>query len=180
MDCKQLLLYSPSRCHHCGAYQNIVKRGLIFSAPVIASISAAVALLVAIWPYYVDAFVEKRAELYVEILSLNEGNEGVAELLVRNDGRKSGVIDRLVFSAENTDETVCEVLEFKISKERVIKPYEETIVVTDASSSLPRFPLLPPITETQKENASYCKVGIVAISKSTDVYISNSEFYCEM
>ncbi|ELV8719586.1 hypothetical protein QNE87_004239 [Vibrio vulnificus] len=177
MDCKQLLLYSSSRCHHCGSYQNVVKRSLIFSAPVIASLSAAVALLVAIWPYYVDSFVEKRAELYVEILTLNEG---VAELLVRNDGRKSGVIDRLVFSTENVDETVCEILEFKISKERVIKPNEETIVVTDASSSLPRFPLLPPLTKTQKENASYCRVGVVAISKSTDVYISNSEFYCDM
>jgi len=176
-DCKQALFHSSTRCHHCGSYQNAFKRYLIFSAPIIASISAAFALVVAVWPYYVDAFVDKRAELYVEVLTLDDG---VAELLVRNEGRKSGVVDQLVFSTENQNEGTCEILNFKISKDRVIKPQEEIIIATDASSSLPRFPSFPLLIEEQKERTSYCKVDVVAISKATDIYITNSEFYCEM
>ncbi|NAX43830.1 hypothetical protein CAG52_10095 [Vibrio sp. V25_P4S6T154] len=175
-------------------------RVAVFLSPMVSSCVAVLALLVSLWPRIDDVLFDKKADLVIEVLTVENG---VAQLLVRNEGNKTGVLSGLGVDFVMTNEKACKSMKVDFDDSRIVKAGEEKIVKTRHNSHLPSLSMFTPLTKVERsklesldkaeptllnwfeglhlksrEFTTVCNISISSISSNTNISIGNHSFNC--
>lgn len=198
--CKEQIRSDSNKCTYCESYQSKRMRIAVFLSPMISTFVAVFALLISLWPHIDDVLFDKKADLFIEILSVQNG---IVQLLVRNEGNKTGVLSNITFDFEMTNEGACKNMVLDFVDTRIIKAGEEKIVKTKYNELLPSETTSDPLSAQERSQlelvkdvkptlgklfeemslnfrkfTTVCDISVNSISSNTFIAIEESSFNC--